>query len=79
MANEAAAKSTNSQKPILVSQTSDINDYRATALAELKSLCEKNQLYWPASDIEGYPAEGHNHDDTLLCVFQAPICFQQHN
>ena len=66
MATEVSASSRNSEEPVSASQHSDANDHQAKALAELKSMCERNQLYWPASEIEGYPAEGHNDNDTLL-------------
>ena len=66
MATEVSASSRNLEEPLSASQHSDINEHQAKAFAELKSLCEKNQIYWPASEIEGYPAEGHNDNDSLL-------------
>ena len=66
MAAVASVASPHPEKPALISHPSVTNERSATALAELKALCEKNQIYWPASEIEGYPAEGHNDDDSLL-------------
>ena len=50
------------------SRPSTVDEHQAKAFAELKALCEKNKLYWPASEIEGYSAEGHNDDKNLLYV-----------
>ncbi len=66
MAAVASVAPADPEKPAPVSHPSLTNDRSATAFAELKALCEKNKLYWPASEIEGYPAEGHNDDDNLL-------------
>ncbi|KAF6235477.1 hypothetical protein HO173_006160 [Letharia columbiana] len=66
MAAESSANPADSEKPALVSQPSVANEHQAKAFAELKALCENNKLYWPASEIEGYPAEGHNDDKDLL-------------
>ncbi len=41
-------------------------EHQANALAELKALCEKNNLYWPASKLEDHPAHGSNNDVDLL-------------
>lgn len=68
MAAEASASPADPGKPALVSRPSVANEHKAKAFAELKGLCEKNQLYWPASEIEGHPAEGYNDDDNLLYV-----------
>ncbi len=46
----------------MVSQPSFADDHHAQALAELKGLCEKNEVYWPASELEVHPAKGHNDD-----------------
>ena len=62
MAAGTSASPADPEEPALASQTSD---HRITAFAELKDLCEKNQLYWPASEIEGYSAKGHNDEDSL--------------
>ena len=67
MAVEASVTS-GPEKPTLVSRPSVINEQQAKALAELKVLCEKDKVYWPASEIEGHPAEGHNDDRNLLYV-----------
>lgn len=66
MAVEASASPAGPEKPALVSRPSVANEHQAKAFAELKALCEKNKIYWPASEIEGYPAEGHNDDNNLL-------------
>ena len=68
MAVEASASPAGPEKPALVSRPSVANEHQAKAFAELKALCEKNKIYWPASEIEGYPAEGHNDDNNLLYV-----------
>lgn len=70
MAAEFSASPADSEKPALISQPSVANEHQAKAFAELKALCETNKLYWPASEIEGYPAEGHNDDKDLLYVVQ---------
>jgi len=46
----------------MVSQPSFADDHHAQALAELKGLCEKNEVYWPASELEVHPAKGYNDD-----------------
>lgn len=61
MAVEASPSPAGPEKP-----TSVAYEQQAKALAELKALCEKDKLYWPASEIEGHPVEGRNDDDTLL-------------
>ena len=70
MVAEASASPAGPEKPSLVSRPSVANERQAKALAELKALCEDNKLYWPASEIDGYPAEGHNDDSNLLYVSQ---------
>ena len=56
------------KEPIVASQVSVASDEQTSGLADLKLLCEKDKLYWPASDLEGHPAEGHNDDNDLLYV-----------
>ncbi len=68
MAVEASPNPAGSEKPTSVSGSSAANEQQAKALAELKALCEKDKLYWPASEIEGHPAEGHNDDNNLMYV-----------
>lgn len=68
MAAGASASAAGPKKPALISRPSIANEHQAKAFAELKALCEKNKLYWPASEIEGYSAEGHNDDNNLLYV-----------
>ena len=68
MAVEASPNPAGVEKPTSVSGPSVANEQQAKALAELKALCEKDKLYWPASEIEGHPAEGHNDDNNLLYV-----------
>ena len=68
MVVEVSASPIVAEKPALISRPSVANKNQAKAFAELKALCEKNKVYWPASEIEGYPAEGHNDDNNLLCV-----------
>lgn len=68
MPAESPASSACPEKPTLISRPCVANEDHAKALAELKTLCEKNKLYWPASEIEGYPAEGSNDDSILLYV-----------
>lgn len=70
MAAEALVSPAGPEKPALVSRPSFANEHQAKAFAELKALCEKNKLLWPASEIEGYPAEGHNDDNNLLYVVE---------
>jgi len=41
-------------------------EHEAKALAELKALCEKNNVYWPMSKLEDHPAHGSNDDIDLL-------------
>ncbi|CAF9913891.1 MAG: hypothetical protein ALECFALPRED_009131 [Alectoria fallacina] len=66
MATEASASPANREKPVLLSRPSVASEHQAKAFAELKALCEKDKLYWPASEIEGYPTQGHNEDSNLL-------------
>ncbi|MCJ1460942.1 hypothetical protein MMC28_011324 [Mycoblastus sanguinarius] len=66
MVVEVSASPIVAEKPALISRPSVANKNQAKAFAELKALCEKNKVYWPASEIEGYPAEGHNDDNNLL-------------
>lgn len=68
MAAKVSASPAGPEKPALVSRPSVANEHQAKAFAELKALCAKNQLLWPASEIERYPAEGHNDDNNLLYV-----------
>ena len=68
MATEASASPANREKPVLLSRPSVASEHQAKAFAELKALCEKDKLYWPASEIEGYPTQGHNEDSNLLYV-----------
>ena len=68
MAIEASQSPAGPEKSTSVSGPSVANEQQAKALAELKALCEKDKLYWPASEIEGHPAEGHNDDNNLLYV-----------
>lgn len=39
---------------------------KAKALAQLKVLCETNNLYWPVSQLENHPAHGSNNEIDLL-------------
>ena len=69
MAVEASPNPADPEKSTSVSGPSVANEqqaHQAQALAELKALCEKDKLYWPASEIEGHPVEGHNDDNNLL-------------
>ena len=68
MTVEASPNPTGPEKSTSASGPSVANEQQAKALAELKALCEKDKLYWPASEIEGHPAEGHNDDNNLLYV-----------
>ena len=68
MTAEASASPADAVKPALVSRPSVTNEHNVKAFAELKALCEKNKLYWPASEIEGHSAEGYNDDNNLLYV-----------
>lgn len=49
--------------PVAVKNLSEV---QAKAFEDLKALCEKNQLYWPVSELEGHPAYGANDDIDLL-------------
>lgn len=68
MAVEASPSPSGPEKPTLVSGPLVTNEHQAMAFAKLKALCEKDKLYWPASEIEGYPAEGRNDDNDLLYI-----------
>lgn len=46
----------------------NLPEYEARALEDLKSLCEKNELYWPVSKLEDHPTRGSNNDVDLLYV-----------
>jgi len=41
---------------------------QAKAFAELKSLCKRNNVYWPASELEAHPAHGSNNNVDLLYI-----------
>ena len=45
---------------------STLSESQAKAFVELKELCSKNNLYWPASELEHHDPCGYNNDTDLL-------------
>ncbi|KAK4690915.1 hypothetical protein P7C71_g5978, partial [Lecanoromycetidae sp. Uapishka_2] len=70
MAYETPPSSLSLPEPTPV-KGSALSEPQAKAFAELKALCEKNKLYWPASDLENHPAHGSNSDVDLLRFLRA--------
>ena len=66
MAADAAAGQAGSDKPAAKTRPSIATDPRAAAFAELKALCDKHKIYWPASELEGHPVEGYNDSNSLM-------------
>ena len=50
----------------MISSSTFANEEQNEAFLKLKSLCEKDNLYWPASELEGHPNNETNDDITLM-------------
>lgn len=65
MAYEAPSGSLSLPEPPSASPSA-LTQPQVKAFAELKALCGKNDVYWPASELEDHPAHGSNADNDLL-------------